>query len=100
MNPIKAALLVFAIYSSSALADYKPSTSSEMVVETITVNANGSNTSYYEDMTRIDTQKGVDSDSQQDISYNSKTETVKILEAWTSPNNVDIFQCPICCCSN
>ena len=21
-------------------------------------------------------------------------------KTWTSPNNVDIFQCPICCCSN
>ena len=83
MNPIKAALLVITIYSSSALAEYKPSTSSEMVVETITVNANGSNTAYFEDITSIDTQKGVDNDSQQDISYNSKTETVEILEAYT-----------------
>jgi transglutaminase-like putative cysteine protease len=83
MNPITIALLVIAIYSSSALADYKPSTSSEMVIETITVNANGSNTSYFEDITSIDTEKGVDNDSQQDISYNSKTETVKILEAYT-----------------
>ncbi len=83
MNSIKPILLIIAIYSSSALADYKPSTSSEMVIETITVNANGSNTSHYEDLTRIDTQKGVDNDSQQDISYNNKTETVKILEAYT-----------------
>jgi Domain of Unknown Function with PDB structure (DUF3857)/Transglutaminase-like superfamily len=71
------------IHSSNVLAEYKPATTSEMVLETINVNANGSNTSYYEDMTTIDTEKGVDSDSQQDISYNSKTETIKILEAYT-----------------
>ena len=22
-----------------------------------------------------------------------------LQQYWTSPNNVDIFQCPICCCS-
>ena len=23
-----------------------------------------------------------------------------VCQQWTSPNIVDIFQCPICCCSN
>ena len=37
-----------------------------------------------------------------------KTSDAELLDAfatpfyniWTSPNIVDIFQCPICCCSN
>jgi transglutaminase-like putative cysteine protease len=83
MNPIKPILLIIAIYSSSALADYKPSISDELTRETITVKADGSSVTKYETITLIETQKGVDDDSQQDISYNSKTETVQILEAYT-----------------
>ena len=26
--------------------------------------------------------------------------TEDFVRVWTSPNNVDIFQCPNCCCSN
>ena len=92
MNPIKTILLIISLYSSSTLADYKPSISEELTRETITVKADGSNVSEYETITVIETEKGVDGDSQQDISYNSKTETVQIIEAcllYTSPSPRD-----------
>ena len=80
---IKLILLIIAIYSSSAMADYKPSVSDELTREIITVKADGSLVADYENITVIETEKGVDGDSQQDISYNSKTETVQIFEAYT-----------------
>ena len=83
MNLIKSILLTIAFYSSSALADYKPSVSDELTKETITVKADGSLVADYENITVIETEKGVDGDSQQDISYNSKTESVQIFEAYT-----------------
>lgn len=30
----------------------------------------------------------------------TKSRVMVLLGVWTSPNIVDIFQCPICCCSN
>ena len=83
MNLIKLILLIIFLYSPYAQAEYKPSVSEEMTKETITVNANGSSVSIYENITLIETQSGVEDDSQQDIEYNSKTETLQILEAYT-----------------
>ena len=83
MNLIKPLLLLIFFYSSCALAEYKPSISDELTKETITVNANGSSVIVYENITLIETQSGVEDDSQQDLEYNSKTETLQILEAYT-----------------
>ena len=83
MNKLIILLILLSIYSSSVLADYKPSVSDEKTIETITVKPNGSNVTEYENITLIETEKGVDSDSQQDIEYNSKTESVQVLEAYT-----------------
>ncbi len=80
---IKASLLFLALAATNAWAEYKPSVSEELTKETITVNANGSSVSVYENITLIETQSGVEDDSQQDIEYNSKTETLQILEAYT-----------------
>ena len=83
MNLLKLFLLITYFYSSYAHAEYKPSISDELTKETITVNANGSSVSIYENITMIETQSGVEDDSQQDLEYNSKTETLQILEAYT-----------------
>jgi len=83
MNKIIILLIIISIYSSNVLAEYKPSVSDEKTIETVTVKANGSNVTEYENITLIETEKGVDSDSQQDIEYNSKTESVQVLEAYT-----------------
>ena len=83
MNLIKLILLIIFLYSPYAHAEYKPSISDELTKETITVNANGSSVSVYENITLIETQAGIESDSQSDIEYNSKNETVQIIEAYT-----------------
>ncbi len=83
MNLLKLFLLTIYFYSSYAHAEYKPSISDELTKETITVNANGSSVSVYENITLIETQAGIESDSQSDIEYNSKNETVQIIEAYT-----------------
>ena len=83
MNLLKLILLIISFYSSYAHAEYKPSISDELTKETITVNANGSSVIVYENITLIETQSGVEDDSQQDLEYNSKTETLQILEAYT-----------------
>ena len=83
MPLLKLSLLATLFYTSLAWGDYQPSTSSELDIETTTVNANGSSVSIYENLTRIETQAGVDKEGQHDIAYNSKTETVQILAAYT-----------------
>lgn len=83
MPLLKLSLILSLFYAAPAWADYKPATTDERSIETTTVNADGSSVSIYESLTRIDTQAGVDDDSQIDISYNGKTETVQIIEAYT-----------------
>ena len=79
----KLTCLLLALVTSNAVADYKPSVSDELTRETITVKADGSNVTVYENITVIETEKGVDEDSQQDIEYNSKTQSVQVIEAYT-----------------
>jgi hypothetical protein len=83
MPLLKVCLLLTAFYTSIAWAEYKPSYTDELSIETTSVNADGSSLSIYESLIRIDTQTGVEEDSQQDIPYNSKKEKVQIIEAYT-----------------
>jgi hypothetical protein len=83
MHLLKLSLILSLFYAAPAWADYKPSTTDERSIETTMVNADGSSVSIYESLTRIETQAGVDDDSQIDIPYNGITETVQIIEAYT-----------------
>ena len=94
MNLLKLILLIIFLYSPYAHAEYKPSISDELTKETITVNANGSSVIVYENITLIETQSGVEDDSQQDLEYNSKTETLQILEAYTLQTDGKKIQVP------
>ena len=83
MRLLKLSLILAFFYAPMAWGDYKPATTDERSIETITVNANGSSVCVYEGITLIETQAGIESDSQLDIEYNSKNETVQIIEAYT-----------------
>lgn len=83
MTAIKASLTVlFILNASNSFAEYRPSQLNEQTIETITVNADGSNEQIIENTTLIETEKGVE-DGQQDLSYISTLETVEVIEAYT-----------------
>ena len=67
----------------NARAEYKPPYSYIKATESITVNSNASQERIVEILIQIDTQSGIESEGQQDISYNSKLERMQILEAYT-----------------
>jgi hypothetical protein len=64
-------------------AEYTPALSYVKTSESITVNPDASQEQVYELLIQIDTQRGIDSGGQQDISYNSKLERIEIIDAYT-----------------
>ena len=79
-------LFIAAGYTSTLHAKsegYEAHLSSERLVYTIKVNADGSNVETKEITYLARTQIAVESISQEDISYNSSTQRVKVIEAYT-----------------
>lgn len=75
-------LFVFCFsYMAVAHAQYKPATTIVRDVTTIHVNKDGASTQSTESTVRIETQQGVQSSSEQRISYVSTLEDLQILEA-------------------
>ena len=70
-------------YSLLAHAEYQPSFSFERYVKTITVHANGTNEVLDEALDKIETEKGIKSASQADLSYIKGMQTLQILDAYT-----------------
>jgi len=80
---VKLASIIFILDTTNALADYTPPISYIKGSESVKVNPNGSHEFVGEVLLQIDTQAGVKSEGQQDISYNSKLEHVQIIDAYT-----------------
>ena len=71
------------LYSLLAHAEYQPSFSFERYVKTITVHADGTNEVLDEALDKIETEKGIKSASQADLSYIKGMQTLQILDAYT-----------------
>jgi len=80
---IKLASIIFTLNNTNALADYTPPSSYLKASESIKVNPDASQEQVVEVLLQVDTQAGVKSEGQQDISYNSKLERVQIIDAYT-----------------
>ena len=79
------------IYSVLANAEYQPSFSFERYVKTITVHADGTDEVIEETLDKIETEKGIKSASQSDLSYIKGMETLQILDAYTiRPNGTKV----------
>ena len=79
------------IYSVLANAEYQPSFSFERYVKTITVHADGTDEVIEETLDKIETEKGIKSASQSDLSYIKGMETLQILDAYTiKPNGTKV----------
>ncbi len=84
--------LLFFIFITNAHADYQPAYSIYDYSEKITVNKDASYTSIIEETIVIETQRGIDEDSETSIVYNSELATGRILEAYTlQPNGKKIL---------
>lgn len=76
--------IILALFVSfNAAAEYKPAITFEKVVDTYSVNKNGTYVLKSENVILIETENGVSRDAAPDIEYNSTFETVKILSAYT-----------------
>lgn len=71
------------LISNTAQAGYTPPVSYIKASESVKVNPNGSYELVGEVLLQIDTQLGVESEGQQNISYNSKLGSVQIIDAYT-----------------
>jgi len=71
------------IFFPEAKAEYIPAISFVKASELITVNPDASQEQVVEYLIQIDTQSGISSGGQQDISYNSKLERIEIIDAYT-----------------
>jgi len=80
---IKLASIIFIFNSTNSLADYTPPSSYLKASELIKVNPDASQEQVVEVLLQVDTQAGIKSEGQQDISYNSKLERVQIIDAYT-----------------
>ncbi len=79
------------IYSVAASAEYKPSFSFEKYIKTITVHADGTNEVIDEAIDKIETEKGIKSASQSDLSYIKGMQRLEILDAYTiRPNGTKV----------
>jgi hypothetical protein len=79
------------MYSILANAEYQPSFSFERYVKTITVHADGTDEVIEETLDKIETEKGIKSASQSDLSYIKGMETLQILDAYTiRPNGTKV----------
>ena len=77
-----------------AKAEYIPAISFVKASESITVNPDASQEQVVEYLIQIDTQSGISSGGQQDISYNSKLERIEIIDAYTLQNDGRKVQVP------
>jgi len=75
-------LFVF-LYSLLAQAEYQPSYSFERYIKTITVHADGTDEVIDEALDKIETEKGIKTASQADLSYIKGMQTLQILDAYT-----------------
>ena len=71
------------IYSFIASAEYQPAYTFERYIKTITVHADGTNEVIEESIDKIETEKGVRSGSQSDLSYIKGMQKLEILDAYT-----------------
>jgi hypothetical protein len=79
------------MYSILSNAEYQPSFSFERYVKTITVHADGTDEVIEETLDKIETEKGIKSASQSDLSYIKGMETLQILDAYTiRPNGTKV----------
>ena len=76
-------ILMLILFSTNVMAEYKPSVSFEKTIVTYDVHKNGTYELTTENVNFIETENGVNNDSQADIGYNSTFETIKILAAYT-----------------
>lgn len=80
----KLIITLFALlYSLLANAEYQPSFSFERYVKTITVHPDGTDEVVDEALDKIETEKGIKSASQADLSYIKGMQTLQILDAYT-----------------
>jgi len=83
---VKYTTIIALILSSIALtaqAEYKPPVSFEKNIETYDVKKNGTYVLTSENVTLIETENGVNNESQADIEYNSTFDSIEILSAYT-----------------
>ena len=71
------------IYSFIASAEYQPAYTFERYIKTITVHADGTNEVIEESIDKIETEKGVRSGGQSDLSYIKGMQKLEILDAYT-----------------
>lgn len=75
-------IIVLLFLSSNALAAYKPLYLIVNASESIKVNSNASQEQVLAILNQIDTQSGLEKEGQQDLSYNSKLKSIKIIDAY------------------
>jgi len=78
---ISALFMLF--FSLLANAEYQPSYSFERYIKTITVHADGTNEVLDEALDKVETEKGIKSASQADLSYIKGMQKIQIVEAYT-----------------
>lgn len=79
------------LYSLLAHAEYQPSFSFERYIKTITVHADGTNEVLEETFDKIETEIGIKSGGQADLSYIKGMQTLQILDAYTiKPDGIKV----------
>jgi hypothetical protein len=80
----KLIIALFALlYPFLAQAEYQPSITVEKYIKTITINADGTSTETLEEIDKIETLKGVQNSSQNDLTYTQGMQTLDIIDAYT-----------------
>ena len=98
------AMVLLLCLAHSAIAQYRPTTSSSLYQVTYEVNADGSYTSTTESSTRVDSQQGIDRNGQESIYYIDSLEKIQVVDAYTlladgrkvqvSPDSIKTMESP------